>query len=92
MLTKNERAETNRRLGTAEWYREQIRKLIESCDENIKEDKELADTALYEVRDKYVARVETAQHYRNNLARILRGRTFAEDLGESLKKGARRRG
>jgi hypothetical protein len=91
-MTRKEQAEASRRIESVEWYREQIKKLIESCDENIKEDQELADSALYEVRDKYIARVETAQHYRKQLARVLRGRTFADDLAESLKRGARRRG
>lgn len=74
------------------WLREQIQGLIEDCDDNIKEDSELAEQARDDDRTKYLARVESAEHWKRSLERILRGKTFVEDLAEGLRRGARRRG
>ena len=92
MPTKAEQAQRNRRIADPEWYREQLKALIASCDDNIKEDSEMAEQAPSDERAKYEARVEADQHFKRSLERVLRGQTFAEALAEGLKKGARRAG
>ena len=80
------------RVANPVWLRDQIGKLVKDCDENIAEDQALADNARDDERDKYLARVESHRHWKSNLERILRGKTFTEDLREAVKwplKGVR---
>jgi hypothetical protein len=65
-------------------------KLVKDCQDNIKEDQELADSCHSSESDKYLARVESHEHWKRQLERILRGSTFVEDLEEGLKRGRRR--
>jgi len=91
-MPKTKEQTPEQRVTNAAWLREQIQKLIEDCADNIKEDSELADQAHSDEEPKYRARVESHEHWKRNLERILRGKTFVEDLAEGLKRGARRRG
>lgn len=68
------------------WLREQISDLIESSEENIAEDQELADKERDDAkRGRYLERVESHQHWKRQLERILRGKTFMEEITEDLK-------
>ena len=68
------------------WLREQIGTLIESCAENSAEDQELADNEHDDAkRGRYLERVESHQHWKRQLERILRGKTFMEEITEDLK-------
>ena len=73
------------RVSNPVWLRAQIQKLIEECDSNIEEDQALADKTRDNARDTYLARVESHQHWKRQLERILRGKTFAEELRDSVK-------
>ena len=68
------------------WLRDQISALIESCDDNIAEDQELADKARDDgKRGLYLERVDSHKHWKRQLERVLRGKTFMEEVTENLK-------
>ena len=74
------------RVANPVWLREQISNLIESCEENIAEDQELVDKAHDSAkRDMYLERVASHQHWKRQLERILTGKTFTEDLRDTVK-------
>ena len=74
------------RVANPVWLREQIGKLIQDCDDNIKEDQKLADKERDDRRqDIYLARVESDRHWKSKLERILRGKTLTEDLRDAVK-------
>ena len=75
----------SQRVANPVWLREQISELIEVCDASIGEDQELADAAWDDLRDYYLSRVESHRHWRMRLERILRGKTFTEDLRDATK-------
>jgi len=89
-MPKTKELTPDQRVTNAPWLREQIQKLIQDCDDNIKEDTEMMNLATSPEMSKYEARVESHQHWKRNLERILRGKTFVEDLAEGIKRGARR--
>lgn len=65
------------------WLRAQIRSLIKSCEENIAEDRALADKERDDVkRKRYLERIASDQHWKRELERILHGKTFAEMIRE----------
>ena len=81
----------SQRVTNPVWLRAQIGKLIESCAENITEDQRLADQERDETRrERYLARVEGDRHWKWELERILRGKTFAEEFSASVKSQRRR--
>lgn len=73
------------RVANAEWLRSQIRHLVKECSFNIAEDQALADQARDISRDKYLERVESHQHWKRQLERILSGKTSQEALHEQLR-------
>jgi len=73
------------RIANAVWLRDQLAQLITSCEENIADDQALADQARDDNRVAYLARVESHAHWKRQLERILRGKTFTEELRESVK-------
>ena len=73
------------RVANPVWLRAQIQALVQACDDNIKEDEDLAHQARTDpTRDEYLARAEAQRHWRRQLRRILRGKTFAEVVDEAL--------
>lgn len=74
------------RVANPVWLRDQIRKLVKDCDDNIDEDQTLVDKERDDRRrDMYFARVESHRHWKRQLERILCGKTFAEELRDSTK-------
>lgn len=83
------RQTTAQRVANPVWLRDQIGQLVQDCDENIADDAEQARCAGSIVqRDKYLARVESHRHWKHQLERVLRGRTFAEELAAELREVA----
>ncbi len=86
-MTSTERA----RRADAKWYKEQLQDLIRQADDNIKEDGDLAEMTRDDAdRAKYLARVESDTHWKRALQRVLDGKTFAEDLAETIREDTRR--
>ena len=84
---KHEKLQTPaQRVSNPVWLREQISGLIESCDDNIAEDQELADKARDDnKRGLYLERVDSHKHWKRQLERVLRGKTFMEEIIENAK-------
>ena len=85
---KHEKLQTPaQRVSNPVWLREQISGLIESCDDNIAEDQALADKERDSAkRDCYLERVDSHKHWKRQLERVLRGKTFMEEVTENLKR------
>lgn len=63
------------------WLRSEISALIKDCDEDINEDQKLADKERDNRRlGMYLARIESHQHWKRQLERILHGKTFFEEM------------
>ena len=74
------------RVANPVWLRDQIGKLVQGCDDNITEDQQLADKERdNRRRDMHLARVESHRHWKRQLERVLRGKTFMEEVAENLK-------
>ena len=74
------------RTANAVWLRQQITQLVTSCDESIEKDQELADKARDSAkRDMHLGHVSCHQHWKRQLERILRGKTFTEELRDAVK-------
>ena len=83
MTTKNQTPA--QRITNPVWIRQQITKLVAACEENITEDQELANKAPDDVRRaRYLASVDCYQHCKQQLERILTGKTALEDLADTL--------
>jgi hypothetical protein len=76
------------RVANAVWLRDQIARLITSCDERIEEDERLAAWARGDEGALVRARIEFHEHWRRQLQRILRGKTLAEDLRTTIEKAS----
>jgi hypothetical protein len=67
------------------WLRQQVAELVADCDEHITADADLAskehDATL---RARYEASADCHRHWKKQLARILTGKTAAEDLATTL--------
>lgn len=75
------------RVANPVWLRDQLQRLITSCDEHIKDD--LADNERDSVRRaRYEASIDCSRHYRRQLERILAGKTAAEDLAKLIDASA----
>ena len=73
-------------VANSAWLRHQIAEIIRDCGESIAEDRTRANTERdARRRDAYLARAESHEHWKRQLERILRGKTFADELIESLK-------
>jgi hypothetical protein len=73
------------RVANPVWLRAQIGDLVESCEENIAEDQELADKARDDAkRGRYLERVDSHKHWKRQLERILRGETPMEAITAML--------
>jgi hypothetical protein len=72
------------RVANPVWLRDQITQLVKNCNENISVDQKLADKARDDKRDMYLSRVESHRYWKRSLERILRGRTFAEELRDTV--------
>jgi hypothetical protein len=59
-------------------------KLIEDCANSIAEDQKLADQTYGDVRDRYLASIQSHRHWKRQLDRILRGKTANEDVSNFL--------
>lgn len=69
------------RVANPVWLRDQLQRLIASCDEHIKDDQDLADNERDSVRRaRYEASIDCSRHYKRQLERILAGKTAAENL------------
>lgn len=55
------------------WLRQQIERLVESCDDNIKEDLDRARQTCGDTSQAYRASASTTRHWKKQLERILRG-------------------
>lgn len=64
------------RIANAVWLRDQLAQLITRCEENIADDQALADKELSVV---HLVRVASHRHWKRQLERILRGKTFTEE-------------
>lgn len=83
---KEKRQTSAQRVTNPVWLREQIQQLIKDCGNNIKEDLELADQTHGDTSQGYRASVSSTRHWKSQLERILRGKTFTEELRESVKR------
>lgn len=72
------------RVANPVWLRDQIKRLITDCVNNITEDQDRADRAPFHETAKFLARVECHRHWKQQLERVLRGRTVAEAWMELL--------
>lgn len=82
---KQKRQSPAQRVANPVWLREQIGKLVNDCAANIEYDQELADKTRGDDRGVYLARVESHQHWKRQLERILRGKTFNEELRDAVR-------
>ena len=74
------------RVANPVWLRDQIGKLVQDSNKNITKDQQLADNERDDAkRGRYLERVESHQHWKRQLERILRGKTFMEEVAENLK-------
>lgn len=74
------------RVANPVWLRAQIQRLIKECAFHIEEDQALADKARDDAGDRYLERVESHRHWKQQLERILRGKTTNEDLRALLQQ------
>jgi hypothetical protein len=81
---KEKRQTPAQRVANPVWLRDQITQLVKDCNENIAIDQKLADKARDDKRDMYLARVESHRYWKRTLERILHGRTFAEELRDTV--------
>lgn len=65
------------------WLRAQIERIVGACDARIEEAEALADKAYGDHRNMYLARVESHQHWKQQLERVLRGKTLVEEIAEA---------
>lgn len=73
------------RVSNPVWLREQLRELIEHCDDNIIEDQERAEKMHDDVmRARYEASVDCHRHFRKQLSRILVGKTAMESITDTI--------
>ena len=83
MNTKNQTPA--QRITNPVWLRQQITKLVAACEENLTEDQALANKERDDVRRaRYLASVDCYQHCKQQLERILTGKTALEDLADTL--------
>lgn len=75
------------RVANPVWLRDQIRSLIKGCKENIAEDQARARVAYDRNRRRYLGRIENCLHWKQQLERILRGKTFMEEIAKDLSEG-----
>ena len=66
------------RVANPVWLRDQIKRLITDCADNIKEAQARADRAPSDEIANFLARVEIHRHWKRQLERVLRGKTNAE--------------
>ena len=67
------------------WLRDQIGKFVQDCDANVTEDQQLADKERDDRRRAiYLERVESHQHWKHQLERVLRGKTLVEESAVAL--------
>jgi hypothetical protein len=74
------------RVANPVWLRSQIARLVADCDNNIAEDQRLADNSRDISRARYLARVDSYRHWKQQLQCILRGKTANEDLRDFLQQ------
>lgn len=84
MSVKQKRQSPAQRIANPVWLRSEIRKLIEDCANSIAEDQKLADQTYGDVRDRYLASIQSHRHWKRQLDRILRGKTANEDVSNFL--------
>jgi len=83
MDTKNQTPA--QRITNPVWLRQQITKLVAACEENLTEDQGLADKERDDIkRARYLASVDCYHHCKQQLERILTGKTALEDLADTL--------
>lgn len=83
---KEKRQTPAQRVTNPVWLRDQIQQLIKDCGNNIKTDLELAGQTYGDTSQGYRASVSSTRHLKSQLERILRGKTFTEELRESVKR------
>ena len=74
------------RVANPVWLRAQIERIVGACDASIEEAQALADKAYGDHRNMYLARVEIHQHWKQQLERVLRGKTLVEEIAKDLKQ------
>ena len=84
MKVKDKHQTPAQRVANPVWLRDQIRKLVKDCDSNIKEDLARADQTYGDLSQGYRASVSSTRHWKRQLERILRGKTFMEAITEDL--------